>query len=285
MDTLPISDIPGEIARRITTAADQLYEENGRASFPNVDAVRRRARGNMNDASGVMRAWRRAQSAAAAPLAVAIPSAVQEAAQALLTTVWNSAISSANVNLQTAQAGWELERAEAEACRHQLATAFDSQTEELSAAFADLRALEQKLSVHRTEVSAAIESRDALLQKVSAAESRAATAEARAQEIEKRADDLKTELSLAHKDAEQERRASKGRLDAAESRIEHLSDELMRKADTDAAAREELAQLRGQLKATVTEHQVLLAKPEPNGTRNVRTKPKPAMRTKPNDGA
>jgi colicin import membrane protein len=285
MGTLPISDIPGEIARRITAAADQLYEENGRASFPNVDAVRRRARVNMNDASGVMRAWRRAQSAAAAPLAVAIPSAVQEAAQALLTTVWNSAISSANANLHTAQADWELERAEAEACRHQLATAFDSQTEELSVALADLQALEQRLSVHRAEVNAAIESRNALLQKLSAAESRAATAEARAQEIEKRADDLKIELGLAHKDAEQERRASKGRLDAAESRIEHLSDELMRKADADAAVREELAQLRGQLKATITEHQVLLAKPAPNDTRNARTKPTPAMRTKPNDGA
>ena len=68
MDSLASLDIPNDIVRRITLAAYQLHEENGRSTFPNVDAVRRKARVNMNDASAVMRAWRRNQTAAAAPL-------------------------------------------------------------------------------------------------------------------------------------------------------------------------------------------------------------------------
>jgi hypothetical protein len=74
--------------------------------------------------------------------------------------------------------------------------------------------------------------------------SRASTAEARALEIEKRADYLKTELGLAHMEAQQERRASKGKLDATESRVEHLSDELMKSSVTDTAVHEEGATAR-----------------------------------------
>ena len=130
MTPLPTSDIPSDIVKRITMAADQLYEESGRTSFPNVDTVRRTARADMNATSNVMRTWRRAQTAAAAPLPSAIPESVHCASQTLLSAVWTAASSSANANLQTAQAGWEQERAEAEACRQQLASAFDSQTEE-----------------------------------------------------------------------------------------------------------------------------------------------------------
>ena len=48
-------DIAQEIKDRITTAANALYEEAGRAEFPTVAAVRARASADMNAASIVMR--------------------------------------------------------------------------------------------------------------------------------------------------------------------------------------------------------------------------------------
>jgi colicin import membrane protein len=47
-----------ETQDRIFAAADMLYEKKDRASFPTVDAVRKAAKVNMNDASAGMKAWR-----------------------------------------------------------------------------------------------------------------------------------------------------------------------------------------------------------------------------------
>lgn len=113
MNPNPYPDIPSDTMKRITSAADQLFEEGGRQAFPNVDAVRRKARVNMNDASSVMRVWRRTQTAAAAPLTTAIPIAVQDASQSLVVNLWKAATTAANASLEAAQAGWELERREA----------------------------------------------------------------------------------------------------------------------------------------------------------------------------
>ena len=184
----------------------------------------------LNDASAVMRAWRRNQTAAAAPLPSAIPDAVQAASQSLLTAVWAAATSSANANLQTAQAGWEQERTEAEACRQQLASAFDSQTEELASALQGIDAMTQELTTRGKELQAATTSLDSLRQEAEKAEGRAATAEARIEEIVKRADDLKTELGHAHANAEQERIDARQRLETADATILSLREELRQKS-------------------------------------------------------
>ncbi|HID8156977.1 TPA: DNA-binding protein [Pseudomonas aeruginosa] len=52
-----------ETRDRIFAAADELFEQGDRESFPTVDAVRRAARVNMNDASAGMREWRRQRTA------------------------------------------------------------------------------------------------------------------------------------------------------------------------------------------------------------------------------
>ncbi|WP_425480517.1 DNA-binding protein [Xanthomonas vasicola] len=62
-----------QIRERIIAAANQLFEQAGRAQFPAVDAVRRLARANMGDTSAVMKEWRRAQTAQAAPVGVVSP--------------------------------------------------------------------------------------------------------------------------------------------------------------------------------------------------------------------
>jgi colicin import membrane protein len=262
---LTIPEVSNESVKRITVAADQLYEENGKTSLPNVDAVRRRARVNMNDASIVMRVWRRAQTAAAAPLSAAIPETVQQASNALLAALWKVATDSANANLQAAQAGWELERGEAEECRQQISNAFDLQADELSAAQERLRILEQKLAAQTAQAATQADALNSMTQRASAAEAKVATLEARIQEIEKRAGDLRMELNLAHANAEQARRTAADSAEADQAQLARLNDALMRRVEADAVAREEAARLRGQLEALAAEHRALQGALKSNG--------------------
>lgn len=283
MNRLPSTDVPSDIAKRITSAADQLYEENGKTAFPNVDTVRRRARVNMNDASAVMRVWRRAQTALAAPLQAAIPDAVQGASQTLLVAVWTAAMESANSNLQMAQAGWEQERAEAEACRDQVARAFDSQTEELALVQRNVEVLEKRIAAHTDELKALANSAEELRQAASAAEAKAATAEARSVEIGVRADDLKAELSHAHVYANQQRQEAKERLEAAQSTIEALREELRQQSAINSEMRDELARLRGQTEAFAGASQTTPLPPD--GKAQASPKRKAATKSKTPNGA
>ncbi|WP_419616218.1 DNA-binding protein, partial [Thiolapillus sp.] len=54
-------------------------DPRGREGFPTVDAARKAARVNMNDASAAMKEWRRAQISQASPLAVRVPESVMQA--------------------------------------------------------------------------------------------------------------------------------------------------------------------------------------------------------------
>lgn len=128
-------DIAPEIVRRINEAADQLYEEGGRIGFPNVDTVRRRARANMNHVSPVMRDWRYRHIAPSTVLEDTLPAGLESVSRQFLNALWREASTLANAHLQTSQAGWEQERREMEEFRVQLATAFDVQSTELTAAY------------------------------------------------------------------------------------------------------------------------------------------------------
>ncbi|MBI0995438.1 KfrA protein [Escherichia coli] len=193
-----MSQIPAEIRDRITTVANELFEDAGREAFPTVDAVRRAARADMNTTSAVMREWRRAQTAQAAPVAVAVPETITQANAVALAALWQQAQELANESLQAAQAAWEAERAELDAMRAELADAYESQATELDEVRADLEranaATDQvhaELATTRSELSQAV--------------MRAERAEAKADEIERRASDLRAELDRAHADADQAR--------------------------------------------------------------------------------
>jgi hypothetical protein len=123
-----------DIRDRILAAADALYDQAGRASFPTVDSVRKVAKVNMNDAATTMKEWRRAQTAQAAPVAITVPEAVHQLHSQALAALWQSAQNTANESLRAAQAGWEAERAEAETINKQLGDAYDAQAVELDAA-------------------------------------------------------------------------------------------------------------------------------------------------------
>lgn len=291
--------IPSDVRERIVAAAQSLYEQAGRESFPTVDQVRRVARVDMNAASAVMREWRRQQTAQAAPVAVTIPEPVQLAHSQAMAALWTQAQELANESLRTAQTAWEAERAELDAMRQEMATAYETQATELEAAqeraIQMQHAAEAANEAHRREV-------EVLRAELAAATTRAERAEARVAEIEKRADGLQGELTRAHQDADQVRgelaslrkdsaaeierlrtelAGVRAKAEVAEEAHQtqrkaaateaHRAAELLTKAQTerDAArhqageAREAAAKLAGQLEAIQAQNAALLATLKP----------------------
>lgn len=222
---------------RIFAAADSLYEQASRTNFPTVDAVRKTARVNMNDASAGMKEWRRAQTAQAAPVAVQVPEAVMQANSAALAALWQEAQELANESLRAAQAGWDAERIEADTLNKQMADAFEAQKVELEAAqgkIAELKAAGRQSATDAEALRHQVEETQAAL---TAMQQRAAVAEQRAEEIERRAADLRTELDHAHQETAQGRAELTGLRQAHAGIIEALRTELATvKARADAAA-------------------------------------------------
>ena len=195
--------IPSEVRERITAAAAELFEQSGRQAMPTVDTVRRAARVDMNAASAVMKEWRRAQTAQAAPVAVSVPESVQQASSAAVATIWLQAQELANESLRSAQAAWELERGELDAMRQELAEAFERQAIELDTAGAALAAERAALAQQGQElVSVHKQLADAL--------SRADKAEAEALRSAERMNQAQTERDDAANAAAEARERAAG---------------------------------------------------------------------------
>ena len=124
-------DINPEIRDRIIKAAERLYDEANRERLPTVDQVRRAARADMHATSIVMREWRRAQTATPTSVAVDVPEIVQQACDTAVATIWKQAQELANESLTIAKQAWEIERAEADTLRQELAEAYEQQVQEL----------------------------------------------------------------------------------------------------------------------------------------------------------
>jgi hypothetical protein len=139
-------DVNPEIRERILAAAGQLFEQSGRKELPTVDAVRKLSKTSMNDASAVMREWRRLQIVSASAAVVSVPERVSQASAAALSTLWTEAQELANESLNVAQAAWDAERAEAEKLRVELSSAFESQGAELEGLKGKLAETEAKAS-------------------------------------------------------------------------------------------------------------------------------------------
>ncbi len=219
--------IPADVRERVIQAAQELYEQNGRESMPTVDAVRRLARVDMNAASAVMREWRRAQTAQAAPVAVTVPEVVTQAHGAALVALWQTAQELANESLRVAQAAWEAERAEADHDRQELADAYERQATELEEVRA---AAERSARLHQEQQDTQAQALAAVRAELVTAATRAERAEARAQEIEQRAAALRGELESAHQESE------RGRAETAT-----LAGELRQSQDAVAVLRAQLS--------------------------------------------
>ena len=215
--------IPADVRERVIQAAQELYEQNGRESMPTVDAVRRLARVDMNAASAVMREWRRAQTAQAAPVAVTVPEVVTQAHGAALVALWQTAQELANESLRVAQAAWEAERADA----------YERQAAELDVVRA---AAEQSARLHQEQQDTQAQALAAVRAELVTAATRAERAEARAQEIELRVADLRSELDHAH----QEQGRIRAELAAAIARAERAESQAQDAEQRAAALRGEL---------------------------------------------
>ena len=191
-------EISPNIQERIFSAADALYQDAGRLIFPTVDAVRKFAKVNMNDASSGMRVWRRAQSTQIAPVAVQVPNTLQQSGTMALATLWSEAVALANETLRAAQAGWDVERAEAEALREQMANAYEAQATELQAAQVEAMELAAEIERVHAETLEMKRQLDNALRENAIAGVAAKQAELRSNEIERRADDLRSGLDHAH---------------------------------------------------------------------------------------
>ena len=280
MDTNP------EIRERILAAANQLFEQSGRKELPTVDAVRKLSKTSMNDASAVMREWRRLQIVSASAAVVSVPERVSQASQAALSALWTEAQELANESLNVAQAAWDAERAEAEKLRVELSSAFETQGAELEGLKTKLAEVEGRAAA---AAAAAERERTESARQVVALTDQAHTAAARVQEIEKRAEDLKTALQSAQAsvatltaELEAERRIHgvtreglaaastelvtvKARAEAQAGiqadqaeRLKRVEAELAQARSAASSAREEAAQLRGQAEALNAQHAELM---------------------------
>ncbi len=228
-----MSMIPTEVRERVIQAAQELYEQNGRESMPTVDAVRRHARVDMNAASAVMREWRRAQTAQAAPVAVTVPELVTQAHGAALVSLWQTAQELANESLRAAQAAWAAERVEADHDRQELADAYERQAAELEEVRA---AAERSARLYQEQQDAQAQTLAAVRAELVTAATRAERAEARVEEIERRAADLRSELDHAH----QEQGRIRAELAAAIARAESAEAQAQDAEQRAAALRGEL---------------------------------------------
>ena len=233
-------DLNQDTRARIFAVANALYEEGGRNTFPTVDAVRRAAKVDMNAASLVMREWRRMQTAAPAPAAVAVPDRLRQAQDSALAALWAEAQEIANEALKAAQSAWDAERAEAEALRAELAAAFEGVRSELEVSTTRLADVERELPQLRDALAATTRQLQEVDDARVAAENRASIAEQRADELANRVADLKEDLGRTHSDrdrlraeldrvgqaADDARAAAESRASIAERRADELADRI-----------------------------------------------------------
>ena len=228
------SQIPADVRERVIAAAAELYLQAGRERFPTVDAVRRSSRADMNSVTVLMREWRQSQTTQAAPVAVMIPDAVQQANAAAVAAMWTQATELANQSLRTAQAGWEAERQDLDDMRSELATGYEVQAAELETVKGQLAETIAALDVAGKQLADSAA-------KLTAAVERANTAEARAVEIEHRANDLNAALV-------EERKSHASAINKAEQETTDLRGQL-------AAAVAELATVKAKAEAADQSHQ------------------------------
>jgi hypothetical protein len=235
-----------DILERIYAAADSLFEQNGCAAYPTVDAVRKTARVNMNDANSGMREWRRNQMARAVPALVPVPAVITEAQAALVAELWQAAQALAGESLAAAQSAWDAERTQFESLNREMADAFETQAAELETVQGQLRSQSEQIE-RAVASSARLQlALDALQAQVNIAEADAGRNAMRAQELERRALELREELdhahqalAAAHADCQAVMRAHGGELAAV--RADARQAEALLLAELEASRQQQLA--------------------------------------------
>lgn len=218
------SNIPVEVRDRIIAAAEEIYEQLGRETFPTVDTVRRAAKADMNTTSMVMKDWRRQQTTQAVPVAVTVPEAVVQANTSALAQLWVEAQELANESLRAAQSTWEVEREELDVMRKELSTAYEDQASDFEEAITKILSLEDRINEQEVQHSNAMRElsfehseelrkrKDELEQvygKLSESQKEAEHAILKAAEEARRVEDIREELERAYRTIEDEKDSKK----------------------------------------------------------------------------
>ena len=218
------SNIPVEVRDRIIAAAEEIYEQLGRETFPTVDTVRRAAKADMNTTSMVMKDWRRQQTTQAVPVAVTVPEAVVQANTSALAQLWAEAQELANESLRAAQSTWEVEREELDVMRKELSTAYEDQASDFEEAITKILSLEDRINEQEEQHSTAMRElsfehseelrkrKDELEQvygKLSESQKEAEHAILKAAEEARRVEDIREELERAYRTIEDEKDSKK----------------------------------------------------------------------------
>jgi colicin import membrane protein len=258
-------EIPKSARDRIFAAADFLYAETDRKNFPTVDAVRKRALVNMNDASSVMKEWRRAQTTTFQQVPYQIAIELNASCTTALAALWSEATTMANESLRVAQAGWDVERRETEDISRQLAVAYDLQATELADAQSRIVQLQTQFDARNSDLTTVRQAVEAAERERLAAVNFAREAEVKALEIGRRTNDLRSELDHARAELVRERAEFTASTIAHNEQMQHLRDQAKRDSDYErekvelekeriqivlGLAKEEAAELRGRLAAT-----------------------------------
>jgi colicin import membrane protein len=224
-----------ETQDRIFAAADMLYEKKDRASFPTVDAVRKAAKVNMNDASAGMKAWRTEHTDQKIN-SKDVPEVIKQIGEKAINSLWRESEKLATEALRAAQAGWDTERAELESMRFEISEAYDVQTGELN-----------ELKANHTRLQKALRNaEDKLRDANSDAKRRVQLAEQKASGFENRTIELR------------------GEQDLAKNEIARLREERDKALNQNSKANEEVATLRGRIEAFET----MLADAQKQGGKN-----------------
>lgn len=231
-------NVASEIQARVFAVANDLFEQADRANFPTVDAVRKGARVNMNDASTVMREWRRAQMAHPGPQAAQVPAVLQQAQAEALATLWTQAQQLAGQSLAIAQAAWDGERAEALVLHQQMAEAFDEQGRALDASRSEVLRV---AALHEQAEAACNRLQVDLLgsqEQLALVNADLSIMRIRAQDLERLANTLRTELDHAHQALAQAQAASQQSRAAHVTEMHSLRAELIAQAEQFALERD-----------------------------------------------
>jgi colicin import membrane protein len=249
---------------RVFAAADELYAANQRTSFPTVDAVRKKARVNMNDASTGMKEWRRTQSTFANISVPLLPSELQSQALGMLTRFWEEASKHATESLLAAQTGWDAERNESEELGRQMAAAYDAQSLELANTLQEVSRLNSDLERTCVEVKALGENLSHIIRERDEAQRALSEAIIKMNEVNKRADELHQAADYYRNDATRARSEIDASRNAHAEQVERMREEHKRELENERVRAErerqhyeehainataEAAHLRGRLEA------------------------------------
>ncbi|HFX1466398.1 TPA: DNA-binding protein [Pseudomonas aeruginosa] len=232
------NDQVADVRARVFREADRLYEELGRERFPQVEAVRRAARADMNTVTRVMKEWRHLQTAKPEPVHLELPPELHREALTLGSALWSAATDMANASLRKAEAEWDQERADAESTRIELSQLYEEQQGDLERLREDKQALQQAFEEQVLVI-------DGLRQSLAQQTSRAESAEARTEEITRRVEDQKIELQRARNELVSARKIHQTELDqikaVAAQEIDKAKAELAEAKGRAEAQRDDLA--------------------------------------------